>query len=107
MAAGMNAGIIILKDGSPCIAFDEPLPHPVKHVQFSEEDSLIKLIYNVKNDKLTNGKESSGKILEYPLDYRFKELIQFTGAVYVALVRKGQVIDMKEVPVVFVETATV
>lgn len=107
MGATFNAGIIILKDGNPCIAFDQVLPHPVKYVQFSEEDSLIKLIYNIKDEKLTKGKESSGKILEYPLDYRFKELIQFTGVIYVALVKKGQILDMKEVPVVFVETATV
>ncbi len=103
----MNAGIIILKDGSPCIAFDEALPGPVEYVQFSTEDSLIKLIFKDKNQKLTNNENNSGKILEYPLDYRFRELIELTGAVHVALVRKGQVVEMKEVPVVFVETVTV
>lgn len=103
----MNAGIVILKDGSPCIAYDEALPHPVSHVQFSTDDSLIKLIYKEESKSLTKGKNSSGKIFEYPLDYRFKDLIEFTGTIQVALVHKGQIVEMKEVPVVFVDTATV
>ena len=42
----MNAGIVILKDGTPCIVYDDKLPFPVKHVEFCRDDYILSLVYD-------------------------------------------------------------
>ena len=95
----MNAGIMILQDGkTPCIVYDEPLPLPVDHVEFSREDYQLTLVY-----KTPEGAEKQGRKLEYPLDHRFVNLLTERGDVATAFLKNKKILDLQLVPIVFIE----
>ena len=94
----MNAGIVSLQDGTPCIVYDEVLPHPISHVEFHYEDHCITLVYDIPN-----AQEKSGRKFEFPLDRPFMNLLRQRGNVAVASVKGKQLIDVKIYPVIFTE----
>lgn len=94
----MNAGIVILQDGTtPCIAYDEPLPHPVKAVEFRREGFTITLVYDVKRkkgvSKFSAAKE--GKTFEFPLERRFAELLMENKKIALACIKDGKLVDIQ------------
>jgi hypothetical protein len=94
----MNAGIVTLRDGTPCIVYDEDLPHLIRHVEFSREDYQVTLIY-----KLPEGKPKEGKKFDYPLDHPFVKLLEEKKKVAVARVKKGDLFEINMYSVIFVE----
>jgi len=84
----MNAGIIILIDGSPCIVYDEKLPYDIDFVEFNEEDHLVKLVY-----KVPGATEKQGYQFSYPLDRPFVALLRERGSVIVSFIKNRQVLD--------------
>ena len=94
----MNVGIITLRDGTPCIVYDEQLPHLIHHVEFSWEDYQLTLIY-----KLPEGKPKDGKKFEYPLDFPFVKLLEKKKKCAVARVQKGDLFEIQLYSVIFVD----
>lgn len=96
----MNAGILTLQDGTPCIAFDERLPYPIRHVEFNPADHRLTLIYLVAGaSKISAPKQ--GKKFDFPLDDRFLNLLRLRGDVAVARIDGKQLVDLAIYPVVF------
>lgn len=57
----MNTGVLILRDGTPCIVYDGDIPH-VRNVEFNYDDFLVTLVWV---DPKTS---QEGRLtLEYPL----------------------------------------
>jgi hypothetical protein len=94
----MNAGIITLRDGTPCIVYDEELPHPIRHVEFSREDYQLTLVY-----KVPEGKPKAGKKFDYPLDHPFVKVLEKNKKMAVARVQKGDLFEIQMYSVIFVE----
>ena len=92
----MNAGIVMLRDGTPCIVYDEQLPHLIKHVEFSREDYQIMLVY-----KLPDNIPKAGRKFEFPLDHRFVQFIEKRKKIAVACVQQGDLFEIKMYSVVF------
>lgn len=90
----MNAGIVILQDGTPCIVYDEPLPHPVHHVEFNAENYQISFVYDVE--------PKEKKTFEYPLDHPFVELLKENGIVAIALTENEQLVDIQMISIIFI-----
>jgi hypothetical protein len=84
----MNAGIVILVDGSPCIVYDEKLPYDIDYVEFNEDDHLVTLVYAIPN-----ATEKQGHEFSYPLDRPFVDLLRERGNVIVSFIKNRQVID--------------
>lgn len=93
----MNAGIVVLRDGTLCIAYDEKLPHPIRHVEFSRDDFQITLVYDVADERL--GKQ--GKTFEFPLDHPFVKSLEDKQNIAIACMSKGQLLEIKMYSVVF------
>ncbi len=93
----MNAGIVSLEDGTPCIVYDEQLPYAISHVAFNDDGYQITLVYA---DADPSGPE--GHTFEYPLDPPFVELLGERGNVAVAFMQNQQVIDINIYPVKFI-----
>ena len=93
----MNAGIVILEDGSPCIVYDEKLPYDISHVEFNEDNHLITLVYAVRGTTERHGHEFS-----YPLDRPFIPLLRERGNVVTCLMKSKQVIDFNICSIRFV-----
>lgn len=85
----MNAGIISLMDGSPCIVYDEKLPHEISHVEFNEDNHLITLAYENPAPGSKRGYQFS-----YPLDRPFLAVIRERGSVVVAYMKDKQLVDI-------------
>lgn len=99
----MNAGIVILPDGvTPCLAYDEPLPYAVKAIEFTRENYLLTLVYDVPrrrgSSKFNSPKQ--GKTFEFPLDRRFADIIMRDGVMALARMKDGQLVDLQTFPVV-------
>jgi len=92
----MNAGIVLLQDGTPCIAYDEKLPYPIKEVEFSREDFLITLVYDVPP-----GTPPQGRKFEFPLDHPFVKVLEERGLVAVALMNAKDLTEIKVYSVFF------
>jgi len=89
----MNAGIVILKDGTPCIVYDDKLPFKIKHVEFCRDDFIISLVYDAPG----TSKMFAQKALKFPhpLDPPFAKLLEKRGDVGVARVEKGQMVEIQ------------
>lgn len=94
----MNAGIVMLRDGTPCLVYDEQLPHLIKHVEFSREDYQLTLIY-----KLPDNIPKMGRKFEFPLDMPFVKLLEQKKKVAVACVQNGDLFEIKMYSVVFTD----
>ncbi len=92
----MNAGIVILQDGTPCIAYDEVLPFPIHHVEFSREDYQVSFIYETPDKSIQSRK------FEFPLDRPFVTLLEKRKDVAVAYIKNGDLFEIKMYSVVFV-----
>lgn len=92
----MNAGIVMLRDGTPCLVYDEQLPHLIKHVEFNREDYQLTLIY-----KLPENLGKHGRKFEFPLDHRFVQHLEKKKKVAVACVQNGDLFEIKMYSVVF------
>jgi len=93
----MNAGIVSLQDGTPCIVYDEKLPHPIKHVEFNEENHQLTLVYALPPSAGRQGYE-----FDFPLDPDFTALLRERGDVAVACAEKKKIQDVTVFPVKFV-----
>jgi hypothetical protein len=119
---GMNAGIVVLQDGSPCIVYDETLPGEVVEVELCEADHQLTLIYELppppeSNDPFgATGRTGIQKIskiarkrgpkrerlkLDYPLDRPFYNLLKMKKVVAIGSVVNKNVKTIKIVSVVF------
>ena len=96
----MNAGIVILEDGTPCIAYDQKLPQAISHVEFNSENFQITLVYAV--DEKTVQAEP-GMTFDFPLDHPFVDLLRERKNVAVACVEDKQLVDIKVYNVIFVQ----
>ncbi len=92
----MNAGIVSLEDGTPCIVYDEKLPHSVSHVSFNEDGYQITLVYSDSGVA-----EAKGYTFEFPLDPPFAEVLRARGDVALAFMKDRQLVDINIYPVVF------
>jgi len=92
----MNAGIVTLRDGTPCIAYDEQLPYPISYVAFSRENFQITLVYDKPRNILREGRR-----FEFPLDHPFVRLLEERGNVAVARIGTVDLVEIKVYPVVF------
>lgn len=95
----MNAGIVILKDGTPCIAYDDKLPFPIKYVEFCRQDYTLTLVYNAPGASKMFAQK--GLKFDHPLDPPFAKLLEDRGNVAVARVDKSQLTEIKVYPVKF------
>ncbi len=93
----LNVGIITLKDGSPCIVYDEALPHPIKHVEFCRDDFQVSLIYQLPDDKAP----PQGIKFDFPLDQKFVDLFEKKKMCAVGFVKDQQLIEIKAYNVIF------
>lgn len=84
----MNAGIVILEDGSPCIVYDEKLPYDIDYVEFNEDNHLVTLVYAVPN-----ATEKQGHEFPYPLDRPFVPLLRERGNVVTCYMKNKQLVD--------------
>ncbi|MDD9900314.1 MAG: hypothetical protein OXT65_04985 [Alphaproteobacteria bacterium] len=91
----MNAGIVVLKDGTPCIVFDDPLP-PVGKVIFTAEDHLLTLVF-----EQPDASGNTHRKLEYPLEPDMVDFLKERGNVAVGMVVSGALKDIRMVNVVF------
>lgn len=96
----MNAGIVILRDGTPCIAYDEKLPYAIKHVEFSRENFLLTLVYDVPGASKISGRKQ-GKTFEYPVDHPFVKTLEQKRVCAVAAMGALDLLEIKIYPVVF------
>jgi len=94
----MNAGIVSLQDGTPCIVYDEALPYLIDYVEFNEENHQITLVYILPPG--VKGKQ--GMEFPYPLDSDFLEVLRDRGDVAVAFVKNKQLSDITLFSVKFV-----
>lgn len=85
----MDAGIVSLMDGSPCIVLNEKLPYDISYVEFNEENHQITLVYDIPGSS-----EKKGYEFEYPLDRPFVNLLRQRGNVIVTFIKDKQVIDI-------------
>ena len=100
----MNAGIVILQDGTPCIAYDGVLPFAIRHVEFSREDYQVTLVYDTpERDLAREAPDIRGWKLGFPLDHRFVALLKRRGNVAVASVKNSQLSEIKMYSVIFAQ----
>lgn len=88
----------MLPDGvTPCIAYDDPLPYPVKAVEFNREDYLVTLVYDVplRRGASKFSAPKQGKTFEFPLDRRFAEVILRDGVLAVARMEGDQLVELQ------------
>lgn len=85
----MDAGIVSLVDGAPCIVYNEKLPYDISYVEFNEENHQITLVYDIPG---SSGKQ--GYEFDYPLDRPFVNLLRQRGNVVVTFIKDKQVIDI-------------
>lgn len=88
----------MLPDGvTPCLAYDEPLPYPVKAVEFNREDYLVTLVYDVPRrrgaSKFNTPKQ--GKTFEFPLDRRFAAVLMRDGVLALARMENDQLVELQ------------
>lgn len=94
----MNAGIVSLEDGTPCIAYDEILPRAIGHVEFNEANHQLTLMYEENDDEGRVGYE-----FPFPLDPPFTALLRERGDVAVACIKNKKLVDIQIFNVVFVD----
>ena len=101
----MEAGITMLQDGkTPCIVYDEALPHPIDYVEFDRADHCVTLVYKkkVKRGKSKFNAPKEGHKFEFPLDPVYADIMRELGYVGVAMIDKGQISDFKVYTVNFI-----
>lgn len=121
----MNAAIVILQDGSPCLVYDEALAGDVGHVELSYADHQMTIVYEIppppeKDDPFRTGpkagiqklskiarkqgpKKESFK-LDYPIEHSFFKLLEKKKLIAIGSVEGQKVTTLKIVPVVFTKT---
>ena len=97
----MNAGIVTLKDGTPCIVYDEKLPYPIRHVEFCRDDFQITLAYRLPEEKAP----PQGMKFDFPVDELFVKLLEKNKTVAVGFVKDQQLAEIKLYNVVFTDGA--
>jgi hypothetical protein len=95
----MNASIVIMKDGTPCLVYDEPFPHNIKYVAFSREDFQISLVFDIAAPKKVREHK-----FELPIDPSFAKLLEQKGHIGLSHIEGGKVKKTAIVPVVFTDT---
>jgi hypothetical protein len=93
----MNAGIVMLDDDTPCIAYDEELPGVVDCVEFNPENHQLTLVYEKPDANGNRGYEFS-----FPLDPLFTALLRERVDVAVAYLTGDQLVDIKRCIVNFI-----
>lgn len=93
----MNAGIVVLRDGTLCIAYDEKLPYPIRHVEFCRDDFQITLVYDTADER----PGMQGRKFEFPLDHPFVRSLEEKKSIAVACMSKNELLEIKIYSVVF------
>ncbi|TVQ84139.1 MAG: hypothetical protein EA357_03505 [Micavibrio sp.] len=92
---GMNIAVAKTNDGRSCILCDRELPvRPIK-IGYFTADGTVRLIYDDEN--------IYGKSLSYPLQYDIVQLWQKQKRTYFAYILDGEVSNILELPVVFID----
>ena len=91
----MNAGIVILADGTPCIVHDEALTQPIRHIAFDAENYQISLVLGGDDS------EEIRKTFEYPVDPPFVELLREKKEAAVAQALDGKLVDIAVFSIIF------
>ena len=97
----MNAGIVMLQDGTPCIAYDERLPFPIHHIEFCRGDFQISFVYDAPKKGPGGSFMRETRKFEFPLDHPFVKLLEERGNVAVAYMNKTDLLEIKVYPVIF------
>ena len=121
----MNAGIVILQDGTPCIVCDEALPGVVREVHLSYADYQITLVSEIpppppeKEDPFRasqktgvhkskiarkQGPKKETTKLDYPVEINFFKLLEKRKSVAIGSVVDKKVVSLRLVKVVFTKT---
>lgn len=90
----MNASIVILPDGAPCIVLDEDLPHPIGYVVFDYADFCLTLMYAPP--------QKNGYKLSYPLDHPFVETLKAKPVIAVTFSKNNKMSEISAYPVAFI-----
>lgn len=94
----MNTGVLILQDGTPCIVYDEEIPH-VRNIEFSYEDYLVTLVWVDP----TTGQEGRFQ-LEYPLSESMLAAFKKYEIIGIGrLTPTKEMMDLHMIPVVFTD----
>ena len=91
----INVGLVRTNDGATCILCDSELPHPPQEIHFLEDSYTVRIVYNMKNNL--------AKDLSYPLEHDIVDIWKRRGATYFAYIINGEVRDIFELPIRFVE----
>ena len=89
----MNSGIVILRDGTPCLVYDADLPH-VRYAEYCPKDHLISLVWL---DPETQ--EKAYKQLEYPVPDDLYRLLDDRRFMAVGQVRGKELFDLHMIPI--------
>lgn len=91
----MNAGIVILADGTPCIVHDDALSQPIRHIVFDAESYQLSLVLGEDDS------EETRKTFEYPVDPPFVELLREKKEAAVARALDDKLVDIAIFSVIF------
>ncbi len=91
----MNAGIVILADGTPCIVHDDALSQPIRHIVFDAESYQLSLVLGEDDSEETH------KTFEYPVDPPFVELLREKKEAAVARALDDKLVDIAIFSVIF------
>lgn len=95
----MNTGVLILRDGTPCIVYDGDIPH-VRNIEFNYDDYLVTLVWV---DPETN--EEGRLQLEYPLSENMLAAFKKFEIIGIGRITEDkQMEDLHMIPVVFLNT---
>lgn len=86
----INAGIITLQDGTPCIVMDTAPIQIVTHVLFDNTDHTLSLVFD----------DQSTRRFDYPLDMGFIQILRKHPRIAIATMNNGQPADLNTYPVV-------
>lgn len=92
---GMNIAVAKTDDGKSCLLCDRELPVVPIKIGLHLEDGTARLIYD--DDDIY------GKNLSYPLQYDIVQLWHQQKTVYFAYIIDGEVSNILELPIVFIE----
>ncbi len=101
----MNAGLVVLKDGTPCLAYEGLLPYPIRHVEFNPEDHRITIVFDAprKKGKSLFMTKKEGKTFEFPVDPLFVNLFKTRNTIAVAAVNNEKLGDIRMYSLVFLK----
>ncbi len=90
----LNVGLVKTNDGSTCILCDREFPSTPKEIHFLEDSFTVRVVYDMES--------YSVKDLSYPLEHDIVNIWRREQKVYFAYITNGEVQDIFELPVRFI-----